>query len=184
MSQIQPHDQPPERQDEPLLSPGTIPAESPREDLDEGQETPKHSEFRKDDMTTSRTSSKSVMAILLALLGSYGCAGSDGDGNATLKIVNGESGCTLSQVYLTPAGEDKGANLVSGNGIGYNATPRAFPVEAGEVYSVSVSSNTTTSNLIPEAKCSVHLRAGETRIITYSYDGGPSLYYGVLSGCD
>lgn len=133
--------------------------------------------------------SKQSNVFVALLTGAFlliGCAGDDSDsaGGATIKLVNGESGCTLSEVYIAPAGEGQGANLVAGNGIRYNSTPRPFSVSPGETYSLSVSSNTTTSNLSPVAKCSVTLSIGETRVITYSYAGGPSLYYGTLSGCD
>lgn len=113
-----------------------------------------------------------------------GCIGEDDETGATIKIVNGESGCTLSEVYIYPGGSAKGANLVAGNGIKYNAAPREFEVEGGTTYSVQVSSNTNTSNLDPVAKCSVTLDEGESRVLTYSNDGGPYLFWSVLSGCN
>jgi hypothetical protein len=125
--------------------------------------------------------------LATALLNLAGClfdtSDSDQEGKATIKIVNGESGCTLNKVFITPIGENRGANQ-AGQGIRFNGTPGTYEVEAGETYSLSISSNTSTSNLSPEANCSVTLKGGETRIITYSYEGGPSLFWGTLSGCN
>ncbi|MBN2195974.1 MAG: hypothetical protein JW751_24365 [Polyangiaceae bacterium] len=123
-----------------------------------------------------------VLALTPCILTACAFAGNE-DETATVRVVNGESGCTLDEVYLTSLGESRGANL-AGEGIRFNGTPGTYEVEPEQTYSLSVSSNTGTSNLIPEANCSLTVAAGETRIVTYSYAGGPSLFWGTLSGCN
>lgn len=121
----------------------------------------------------------SLMVVMSTSIG--GCFLDDDDEGATVRIVNAQSGCTLSEVYVTPAGESKGENL-AGSGIRYNSAG-TYDVDSGRKYTLTVSSNTTTDNLNPTATCSVTLDGGETREILYYYEGS-SFFRGVLDNCD
>jgi len=105
------------------------------------------------------------------------------DKPTTGKIIlsNGEYGCTVKSVKIAEKGQPLGDEMVQSGGIGYSSSGQTFEVAGDKMYTIWASSLETISNLSPAASTDVYVAKGATKYVTYSHEGGPSLYWAVLT---